>query len=98
MSTSFNDGVRSDLQLLPNVKLTPVCDRLLDKLADGEQHPISELISVIDVLSTKENLLVQISLLRSAIFHSGFLIAGHSAGKRGITSYQLVRRLRISLD
>ena len=87
-----------DIKLLPEVKLTPVCRRLLDKFSDGERHSIDKLTCVIDELADKENLQVQISLLRSAIYESGFLIAGHSAGKRGIDSYQLVRRLRVSLD
>lgn len=84
--------------LLPDVKLTPTQQKLFDKLSDGEAHTVAALMEAIDCLGDRAVLKLHLGNLRSAIYHSGYLIAGHSAGTRGVIKYQLVRRLRVTVD
>lgn len=85
-------------ELIPGIAFTPTQIRILDVLADGEQHKTQELLKAIDDLADTNGLAQHMSNLRSKIYASGYLIAAHSAGKAGVSGYQLVQRLRISME
>ncbi len=87
----------AELRLLGDVELTPMMEKLLEVLSDGEKHTPQSLIERIDSTADRNNLNFFISTIRGRIYESGYLIAGH-LHQRSISSYQLVRRLHVSLD
>lgn len=80
------------------IQLTPTQQRIYDVLKDGECHKPIELLMAVDEQADSNNLRQHISILRGRLYEEGLLIAAHSAGKAGVSSYQLVQRLRVRLD
>lgn len=90
--------IMDKVALLPEIKLTPIQQKIFDVLTDGKQHQVDELLILIDGQADKNNLHWHLNNLRDKIYTSGYLIAAITAGFRGASHYQMVGRLRINMD